>query len=374
MNINKPKKPFFSSGPCNKHPNYNISLLERAFTSRSHRSKDGVERYNKMVGLTREILNIPENFFICMIMGGCTAAMETAIWNLLGYIDIDSIVMDPFSKKWYSDIVDELKLDKKVNVNVNMCKYGNSPKNIKHNPKNDIIFVWNATPTGVYIPNLNWIKNKREGLVIVDGTSITFGLPVDWDKIDVLAYSWQKILGGEAGHGMLILSERAIKRLEIYTPEYPIPTLYQLKKNNKIKYQIFKGGTNNTFSFIALEDHLMALEWVKDIGGVKSLSKKIINNYNEIKKWVHKSDWVNFVLGEEYKEFRSPINSCIEIKNIQREDLIKILEENKVAYDIKGHKSMPSNIIRIWNGPTVDIDDIKYLLEWLDSIYIELSI
>ena len=369
----KPKCPFFSSGPCKKHPFYSNNIIKRAFTSRSHRSKDVINRLKHALYLTYKILKIPNNYKICMMPGSDTGAMETAIWNLLGYKNIDCFIWGPYGNKWYTDIVNELKLNKKVNVNKISQIYGLAPtkSQLTHNINNDLVIVWNETPTGVYIPDFNWISNDRNGLVIVDGTSGVFGLSINWEKIDVLTFSWQKMLGGEAGNGMLILSPRAIKRLENYIPEHPIPSIYHLKDTNgKVNYSIFEGQTNNTYSVLLLEDYIMSLEWVEYVGGIGKLQRRVKENFKVIDEWIKGKYWVDYVIQDEYREFRSPVNTCLKFKteNI-RNIIIKELEKNNVAYDIKGHVSMGSTVLRIWSGPTINAKDLKSLLKWIEHIH-----
>lgn len=368
----KPKYPFFSCGPCKKHPYFNSSLIQRALTSRSHRSVEAVDKLKTALNLTKKILQIPDDYHICMMSGSDTGAMETAIWNLLGYKDIDCWVMGPYSNRWYTDIVDELKLNKRVSVNKVESKYGFAPDNnlLVHNPNNDLVFVWNETPTGVYIPNFDMIHKDRDGLVIVDATSSIFGLHIDWYNIDVLTYSWQKMVGGEAGNGMLILSPRAMKRLNDYIPEHPIPSLYRLRKNGKINYSIFEGVPNNTYSLLLLEDYIMGLEWVNDIGGIKTLQHKVQNNFETVDHWIQQKQWINFLLSDKHKEYRSPISTCLIIKDLLKYNkIIHLLKTEDVAYDISGHRSMPQGVIRIWIGPTIDNNDIQTLLDWIEWAY-----
>ena len=368
----KPKYPFFSSGPCKKHPHFDNSLIQRALTSRTHRSVEAVNKLKMAFNLTKKVLQLPDDYHICMMAGSDTGAMETAIWNLLGYKDIDCWVWGPYSNLWYTDIVDELKLNKRVNVNKVECQYGLAPDKIHliHNPNNDLVFVWNETPTGVYIPSFDMIHKDRNGLVIVDATSSIFGLPIEWDNIDVLTYSWQKMIGGEAGNGMLILSPRAMKRLNDYIPQHPIPSLYQLRKNGKTNYSIFEGVTNNTYSLLSLEDYIMSLEWISDMGGVEKLQNKVKNNFQTVDNWIQDKQWINYFLPDKYKEYRSPINTCLKLKDSSNyKKIIDLLKKENVAYDISGHKSMPHGVIRIWIGPTIDNNDIKNLLNWIEWAY-----
>ena len=374
----RPKKPYFASGPCNKHPHFSgLTLESRALLSRTHRSKAAERRLKYAFILTKTLLAIPDNYKLCMIPGSNTGVIECAIWNMLGLRNIDVMCWDPYGDLWYKNITEELKLTRMVYVNKISCPKGQAPfqEQLYHNPDNDLVFVWNATPTGVCIPNLDWINVERDGLTIVDATSAVFGLHCDWNKIDVLGFSWQKMLGGEGGLGMMVLSPRAIQRINGYHPERPIPTLYRIRdtKTGKFNLALAEGRSINTYSLLLLEDYIMALEWVTEIGGVAATCAIVRKNHKIICDWVNTQDWIDFIVDKDQKEYRSPTTSALRITNgYDKTDGVKalinfitgVLEGAQIAYDIKGHKSLP-NTLRIWTGPTICPNDLKLLLEWI---------
>ncbi len=371
----KPIRPEFSSGPCAKRPGWSLEVLKQSLLGRSHRHKDCKNKLKEVIGLSKSILNIPDDYFVGIVPGSDTGAIEIAMWNLLGSRQVTMLVWDSFGADWAKDIQLQLKLK---NLNIIKVDYGKLPNLNGLDFKGDILFNWNGTTAGVCVPNGEWIKNSHDGLIICDATSAAFAMDIDWSKLDVGTFSWQKSLGGEAGHGMIILSPKAVDRINTYSPNWPIPKLFQLKKNNEINLDIFSGSTINTPSMMCVEDFLDVLNWSDEIGGLEELIRRSKDNLNIIKDWVSSSTWVDF-LCEDLNNLSSTsiclkltdtklTTKSLEIKNIIEKNIIKLLEENNVAFDIGSYRSAPPGL-RIWGGPTVDNDDIKKLLPWLDWAY-----
>ena len=373
----KPIRPEFSSGPCAKRPDWSLQALTKATVARSHRHKAAKQKLEKIIELTKSILVIPDNYFVGIVPGSDTGAIEMAMWNILGPRPINMLVWDSFGLDWANDIQSQLKLK---DVTISKVDYGLLPDFSKENLQGDIVFNWNGTTAGVCIPNADWINPNRDGITICDATSAAFAMNLDWSKLDVATFSWQKCLGGEAGHGMLIVSPKAVKRINQYNPDWPIPKLFQLKKNNMFNQEIFSGSTINTPSMICVEDFLDTLNWAKNIGGLSELTCRSENNLNIIKDWVISSNWIDF-LSENSNTISSTsiclklidpliINESLELKNNIEKNIIKLLEEEKVAFDIGSYRSAPPGL-RIWGGPTVESKDIQLLLPWLDWAYAE---
>ena len=371
----KPIRPEFSSGPCAKRPQWSLKLLKNSTLGRSHRHKLAKSKLVDLIELTKSILNIPKDYLVGIVPGSDTGAIEMAMWNFLGLKPITMLVWDSFSSDWAKDIETELKLE---NVNVSRVDYGKLPDLTNINFEGDIVFNWNGTTAGVCVPNANWINASRSGLTICDATSAAFAMNIDWSKIDVGTFSWQKCLGGEAGHGMLVLSPNAVERINSYNPTWPIPKLFQLKKNGKLNLDIFSGATINTPSMLCVEDFLDAIAWANNIGGLSELISRSKNNLNTIKTWVSNSSWAEF-LCEDVSNLSNTsiclklvdpriINFPTETKNKIEKNIIKLLENHTVAFDIGSYRSAPPGL-RIWGGPTVENDDIKFLLPWLDWAY-----
>ena len=371
----KPIRPEFSSGPCAKRPGWSHSILKKSLLGRSHRHKDCKNKLNKVIELTKAILRIPDDYLVGIVPGSDTGAIEIAMWNLLGSKPVTMLVWDSFGADWAKDIQLQLKLN---DLDIIKVDFGKLPNLNSFDFKDDIVFNWNGTTAGVCVPNGNWIKNSRDGLTICDATSAAFAMDIDWSKLDVGTFSWQKSLGGEAGHGMIILSPKAVNRINTHNPNWPIPKLFQLKNNNEINLDIFSGSTINTPSMICVEDFLDVLNWSVEIGGLEELIRRSKNNLNIIKDWVSSSIWVDF-LCEDLKNLSSTsiclklidpkiITQSLETKNMIEKNIINLLEENYVAFDIGSYRSAPPGL-RIWGGPTVDNDDIKKLLPWLDWAY-----
>ncbi len=371
----KPNRPEFSSGPCAKRPGWSLDVLKQSSVGRSHRHNVCKSKLKEVIQLTKSLLNIPNNYLVGIVPGSDTGAIEMAMWNLLGSKPVTILVWDSFGADWAKDIQLQLKLK---NIDIIKADYGQLPSLNNCDFKSDIVFNWNGTTSGVCVPNANWIKKSRDGLTICDATSAAFAMDIDWTRLDVGTFSWQKSLGGEAGHGIIILSPKAVHRINTYDPGWPIPKLFQLKKNNEINLDIFSGSTINTPSMICVEDFLDVLNWSEQIGGLRELIKRSKNNLNIIKDWVFSSRWADF-LCEDLNNLSNTsiclkladpllINKSLEIKNIIEKNIIKLLEENNVAFDIGSYRSAPPGL-RIWGGPTVDKGDIKKLLPWLDWAY-----
>ena len=371
----KPIRPEFSSGPCAKRPGWSLNILKESSLGRSHRHKVCKNKLTEVIDLTKSILKVPDDYLVGIVPGSDTGAIEIALWNLLGLKPVTMLVWDSFGADWAKDIQLELKLK---DLDIIKEDYGKLPNLNSFDFNGDIVFNWNGTTAGVRVPNGDWIKTSRDGLTICDATSAAFAMDIDWSKLDVGTFSWQKSLGGEAGHGMIILSPKAVDRINTYNPNWPIPKLFQLKKNNKINLDIFSGSTINTPSMMCVEDFLDVLIWSEEIGGVEELIRRSEDNLNIIKDWVSSSTWANFLCEDLnnlsntsicLKLIDSKLNTkSIETKNLIEKNIIKLLEENNVAFDIGSYRSAPPGL-RIWGGPTVENDDIKKLLPWLDWAY-----
>ncbi len=376
---NKPSDPNFSSGPCAKRPGWNINLLNNSNTGRSHRSSECKKKINDIIIKSKKILSIPENYYLGVMPASDTGALEASLWSLLGYLDVDVLAWENFGKDWVKDILEQLKIN---NVNCHVSDYGEIPDLTKINFDNDVVFTWNGTTSGVCVPNADWIPNKRNGLTICDATSAVFAMEMDFTKLDVITWSWQKVLGGEAGHGMLAMSPKAIKRVEEYEPKWPIPKIFRLTNKKKLIKGIFEGSTINTPSMICVEDALDSLSWVESIGGNKELIKRSKNNLEIVTDWVKKSDWIKFLHNN--IETRSSTSITLKIKDnwfnkfdeeIQRKkikEMIEILNKEKVAYDINGYNKAPPSL-RIWGGATVENKNMQLLLPWLDWAYYKIK-
>ena len=368
----KSKNPCFSSGPCAKRPGWGFDALKGAFIGRSHRAAGGKAKLKEVIEKHRALLGIPADYKIGIVPASDTGAVEMALWSLLGARGVDVLAWEAFSNDWLTDVVKQLKLQ---NANTLKADYGDLPDLSKVNFKNDVVFVWNGTPSGVRVPDGNWIKNDREGLTICDATSAVFAYDLPWEKLDVTTWSWQKVLGGEAAHGMLVLSPRAVARLESYTPSWPLPKIFRMTKGGKLNAEIFEGATINTPSMIAVEDCLDALRWVESIGGLKETIRRSQENFRTIEKWVAKTDWVDFLAAD--PAARSATSICLKIvdpwfaalSDDAQQDFIKAmtktLDKEGAAFDVAGYRDAPAGL-RIWGGATVGRGDIEALLPWLD--------
>ena len=372
---NKPLNPNFSSGPCAKRPGWELSVLKNTPIGRSHRSKECKDKLNQAIVKSKQVLKLPDSYALAIMTGSNTGALEAAMWSMLGYKGVDVLAWENFGKDWVIDVLEQLKIE---NVNSYVADYGKLPDLKKVNFNHDVIFTWNGTTAGVRVPDAKWIPDSREGLTICDATSGIFAMDIDFNKLDVITWSWQKVLGGEAAHGMLALSPRALKRLETYTPKWPIPKLFRLANKKKLIKGIFEGATINTPSMICVEDVLDSLNWVESVGGTDELIKISNENLKIVEDWVNNSDWIKFMC--EDKNIRSSTSITLLIKDEwfnkcseeeQRNVIKKIvskLDKEDVAKDIIGYPKAPPSL-RLWGGATVQNNDMKALLPWIDWAY-----
>ena len=369
--------PRFSSGPCAKRPGWSLRALEDALVGRSHRASDAKARLVQVIDLSRELLGLPADWRLGIVPASDTGAFEMAMWSLLGARGVDVLAWESFGKGWVGDIVSQLKLD---DVRKLEADYGALPDLSQVLPERDVVFTWNGTTSGVRVPNGDWISDDREGLVLCDATSAVFAMDLPWDKLDVVTWSWQKVLGGEGQHGMLALSPRAVVRLQTYTPAWPLPKIFRLTKGGKLMEGIFKGETINTPSMLCVEDVLDALRWAKSLGGSAALVARSERNLARIAAWVAKTDWVEFLAAD--PAVRSPTSVCLKIvdpwfsgldETAQRafaKSIATVLAREGVAFDIAAYRDAPPGL-RIWAGATIETDDIDALLPWLDWAFAE---
>jgi len=367
--------PNFSSGPCSKRPSWNVDALRDAPVGRSHRSALGKEKLAKAIAESKRILNIPDDYLAGIFPASDTGAFEAAMWTLLGPRPVTVLVWESFSDGWASDISKQLKL----NPTIMKADYGSIPDLKSIDWSNDVVFVANGTTSGVRLPNWDWVPADREGLSLCDATSAVFAMNIDWSKIDVLTYSWQKCLGGEAAHGMLILSPRAVGRLESYDPPWPMPKIFRMKKNGKVDKGIFEGDTINTPSMLCVEDYLDALQWADGIG-LENLHQKSLANLKVVEDWVDRTPWIAFLATS--KEIRSNTSVCLSVVSekvsaLTKDDQAKFLKgissdlsKRGVAHDINSYKDAPPGY-RFWCGPTIEEASIKTALEELEKVYNE---
>ena len=377
----KPNNPNFSSGPCAKRPGWKIENLINANTGRSHRSGEAKLKLKLVIDKSKEMLNLPNDYVVGILPGSDTGALEASLWSLLGLKGVDILAWENFGKDWVKDVLNQLQLS---NLNIHDVNYGDFPDLTKVNFKNDVIFTWNGTTSGVKVPDSNWIPDDREGLTICDATSAIFAMPIDYYKCDVLTWSWQKVLGGEAAHGMIAMSPRALNRLEEHTPKWPIPKLFRIADNKKIIKGIFEGSTINTPSMICVEDALDGLNWADENGGLEFLLETSKKSFDIIYNWIENNDWVTFLSNNKSKEYLSNTSITFKIcedwylsKNEDDQKLIvkqicKILSEENIAYDINGYAKAPPSF-RVWGGGTVEPHNIKLLLPWLEWAYIKVK-
>ena len=362
----KPTCPNFSSGPCAKRPGWSPEIYKAAATGRSHRSKLGKKKLKDCIEQSKALLGVPADYKMGIVPASDTGAIEMALWSMLGPRDVDVCHWESFGKGWFTDIQKQLKLTKKVREFT--AEYGELPDLKSTSPENDIIFTFNGTTSGVRVPNLDWISADRQGLTFNDATSAVFAMDVDWTKCDVTTYSWQKVLGGEAAHGVLVLSPRAIERLESFTPPRPLPKIFQLTKKSKLIDGIFDGATINTPSMIAVEDCLDALNWAESIGGLPALINRSNANLAVIDAWVTKTPWANFLAKD--SSIRSNTSVCLTLDAdpavVQK--IVNFLEADGIAFDIGSYRDAPPGL-RIWCGATVESHDLSALLPWIDFAF-----
>ena len=376
-NLAKPKRPYFSSGPCVKRPGWSLNALQNALVSRSHRAAVSLKRIQEVISKTKSILKIPNDFHVGIVPGSDTGAVEIALWNLLGPKGVDVFGWEAFSNGWISDVVEELKIE---DVRTFKAEYGNIPDLTKADFTRDIVFTWNGTTSGVCVPNANWISANREGLTICDATSAVFAMDIDWSKIDVLTFSWQKCMGGEAAHGVLIMSPRAVQRLESHPPKRAMPKLFNIMKGDKVNLSIFDGSTINTPSMLCVEDALDSLKWIESIGGVDACIAQGKQKLDLFKAWIKKSG--KYALLAKSDDIASTTSVCLKIdtefynaldskkQGEFAKAVASYLEANEIALDAASYRDAPAGI-RIWCGATVEASDIELLLPWLDIAYDE---
>ncbi len=357
----KPNNPNFSSGPCSKRPGYNIQQLKIDTLGRSHRSALGKQTLAKACEDTATILGLPEGYRVGIVPASDTGAVEMALWSLLGERGVDVLAWESFGKGWATDIIKQLKLE---NTRCIEADYGHLPDFSKVNFDNDVVFTWNGTTSGVKVPNGDWIVDDRKGLTICDATSAVFAMQLPWEKLDVITFSWQKVLGGEGAHGMLILSPRAVQRLENHTPSWPMPKIFRLLKNGKLNEGLFRGATINTPSMLCVADYLDALQWVKNLGGVSAAIQKSETNLSVVQKYVEQNNWLNFLATSESTISNTSICLTLEANPSQVKEIVNLLDNEGVAFDIGSYVDAPAGI-RIWGGATVEAADIAALMPWI---------
>ena len=365
----KPAIPNFSSGPCAKRPGYSLGALPTDILGRSHRSSLGKSRLAKAITETKAVLGIPADYRVGIVPASDTGAFEMAMWTMLGARPVDAIHWESFGEGWVTDLQKQLKL---ANTRVITAAYGQLPDLTQADPSHDIVFTWNGTTGGVKVPNGDWIRDDREGLTLCDATSAVFAMEIPWSKLDVVTFSWQKVLGGEAAHGVLVLSPRAVKRLTTYKPTWPIPKIFRLTKGAELLEEIFEGSTINTPSMIANEDYLDALAWAKSIGGLPGLIKRSEDNLAVFEQFVATHSWIHFLADK--KEYRSNTSVCftLDLTPDQVKKMVKLLEGEKAAFDCGAYKDAPPGL-RFWCGATVEKSDIEKVLPWLEWAYEEVK-
>ena len=373
----KPNNPNFSSGPCSKRPGWTVDVLKEAFLGRSHRAAKGKDKLKEVIERHRQTLNIPADYKIGIVPASDTGAIEMALWSMLGERPVDVLVWENFSNEWWEDVVGQLKLPDTRTFKVG---YGEVVDFSQADTDRDVVFVWNGTTSGVRIPNHDWIKADRKGLTFCDATSAVYAYEMDWSKLDVTTWSWQKVLGGEGGHGMIVLSPRAIERLQNFVPDRPLPKIFRMTKKGKLIDGIFVGETINTPSMMAVEDCLDALKWVESLGGTKGTEKRCIDNLKIIEDWVAKTSWVEFLPPS--VETRSRTSICLSIVDEQFnslddearkafiKDMTSLLSKENAAHDIASYAAAPAGL-RIWGGATIEHSDLSALLPWLEWAFAE---
>ena len=373
----KPNNPQFSSGPCTKRPGWSVDVLKDTWQGRSHRAAGGKAKLKEVIDRHVGLLGIPEGYRCAIVPASDTGAVEMAMWNLLGERGVDMLGWESFGLDWCKDVTDQLKLD---DVNIIKADYGVLPDLSQVDTDRDVVFTWNGTTSGVRVPNADWIKDDRKGLTICDATSAVFAYDLPWEKLDVVTWSWQKVLGSEAAHGMLVLSPRAAERLQSFTPDRPLPKIFRLTKGDTLIEGAFKGATLNTPSMLAVEDCLDALNWVESIGGLKATIQRSNDSLKAVSDWVAKTDWVEFLAEDE--NTISCTSICLKITDAwfidKSEDdrlafvksMTKALEAEEAGYDIASYRAAPAGI-RIWGGATVEPSDVEKLMPWIDWAYNE---
>jgi phosphoserine aminotransferase len=372
-----PKNPCFSSGPCAKHPGWSLEALKSAAVGRSHRAKNSKNKLAEVIDRSKKVLGMPADYLLGIVPASDTGAVEMALWSMLGPRGVDVLAWESFSSGWAADCKSQLKI---ADLRVLKAPYGELPDLTQVDWQRDVVFAWNGTTSGVRVPDGNWIPVDRAGLTICDATSAVFAMDIPWDKLDVVTWSWQKVLGGEGGHGMIGLSPRAVQRLETYTPDRPLPKIFQMTKGGKLIAGIFTGETINTPSMLCVEDALDGLNWAESVGGLSGLIARSQANLKAIEDWAAKSSWAGFLATD--KAIRSNTSICMKIvdpaytalpaesQEKHAKAIVSLLDKEGVAYDIGAYRDAPSGL-RIWGGATVDTADLQGLLPWLDWAYSE---
>lgn len=375
----RPVSPSFSSGPCTKRPGWTPASLEGAFVGRSHRAKEGKRLLKEAIERTRDVLGLPDGFRVGIMPGSDTGAFEAALWSLLGPRGVDILAWESFGSGWVTDVVKQLRL---TDVRVMEAGYGMLPDLTAVDFSRDVVFTWNGTTSGVRVPDSDWIASDRQGLTLIDATSAIFAQPIDWSKADVVTFSWQKVLGGEGAHGMLILSPRAVSRLQSHVPAWPMPKLFRLTSKGKLIEGIFEGETINTPSMLCVADYLNALAWVSEIGGLDALMSRANTNAAILFDWIDRTPWVANLAKD--PATRSNTSICLEIVDPKIasqpaaaqaafvKKLVGLLEAEGAAYDIASYRDAPPGL-RIWTGATVEASDVAALLPWLEWAFSEAS-
>jgi len=375
----RPERPEFSSGPCAKPPGWTSASLDDALLGRSHRAAPSKARLQEVIDRSRQLLGLPDDYRLGIVAASDTGAVEMALWSMLGERGVDMLAWESFGEGWVTDVAKQLQLK---DVNVYKADYGSLPDLSAVDFERDVVFAWNGTTSGVCVPNADWIPAQHSGLAICDATSAVFAMPLPWEKLDVVTWSWQKVLGGEAGHGMLALSPRAVERLESYSPDRPLPKIFRMTKGGKLIEGIFKGETINTPSMLCVEDVLGALKWVEANGGCEGMQRRSARNLAAMTAWVEKSAWAEFLAQD--VESRSSTSICIQIvdpwftgmpesdRAATAKKITALLDKEDVARDINSYKAAPPGL-RIWGGATVETSDIEALLPWLDWAFEEVK-
>jgi len=375
----RPQRPQFSSGPCAKRPGWTVETLSAACLGRSHRSRAGRAKLREVIDLSRSVLNIPDDYRVGIVAASDTGAVEMALWSLLGARGVDVLAWESFGKGWVTDVLKQLKIK---DARALEADYGELPDLGRVDFDRDVVFTWNGTTSGVRVPNGDWIDDGRRGLTVCDATSAAFAMELPWQKLDVTTYSWQKVLGGEAQHGILILGPRAVERLESYTPPWPLPKLFRLTKDGKLNEGIFQGDTINTPSLLCVEDALDALRWAESISGLPSLIARSEANLGAVTRWVDGASWVDFLAVD--PQTRSSTSICLKLalplsvkksKDASKEiakSITTLLEEESIAFDVGAYRDAPPGL-RLWGGATVEQEDIERLFPWLNWAFTQVT-